>query len=384
MGAPTAASRGPALGVAACLALGACRDGGAPPAGGWFYGEVGGEPVTAVVETGPRRGCAGGGPRVGLWGPHFATRGLVPAEVEAPEDGSGARWLHFPLLTGPGEAEAAMRVEGGEARLPFGGRPGEFEVALARGEAPEDAEARLEGLDAEAAARLAADREGWARGELALLDGGALVGDLRFRAELPPLVAVYDAWWLTPEPVPADRFDDGGDVVLVFEAEPSLEGEEASLRLDVALMRAVVPSGPLPEPEDRRLDAALRSVDEATRETAVARARREADAAERAWIADLGRRLAREAWTGAGCRPWAEAGPDWRLVLRGYEVEISPLAPGEPGAPGCAVTVEPTVPQHRRRFRGRVGPAGIPEGGETCAAAAAGSGRDAPVGALSG
>ena len=61
-----------------------------------------------------------------LYTDRFTTNGLV---VAAAEQKNEMLWLYFPLQTGQGEGEAALRFQGNEAMLPLGARRGEFEIA---------------------------------------------------------------------------------------------------------------------------------------------------------------------------------------------------------------------------------------------------------------
>ena len=78
-----------------------------------------------------------------------------------------------------------------------------------------------------------------------------------------------------------------------------------------------------------------------------------ADAAERAWVAELGPKLARALYRDGECLTPDAVEGGWPLLLAGYTVRTAILERG------CAVAFEPNPIQHRRRFRGWVSEAGI-------------------------
>ncbi len=299
-----------------------------------------------------------------LVGPTWMTPGLVTARIESGElGGAPVSWLHFPLRTAVGEAEAVLRVQGASALLPLGARPGEHEVALRIGPA-----GALPPVDAgPTEARLADLAAAWGLGRFRLLAPGAgpdategLVGEVLLQGELPPLVAVYDGLWLSPGPVPvpALREDQGGDMVLGFPVEPALQGEQGLLRVNVPTQTVTVPLGPTPDPQERQLILAPGEVSDEERAIARARARRAADLAEQAWLEEVGPRLAAalQAPEGGGCRPLDSLGPDWGLVTAGYELTTTVAPEGA----GCVLWIEPVVEQHRRRLRAELRPGAPP------------------------
>jgi hypothetical protein len=308
--------------------------------------------VVGLMEAGSGGGCGSASARIGLWGPTWGTPGLVSAEIVA--ESPTVHWAWFALDTGVGEAEAALRLEGSVATLPLGARRGEHEVHLrVRDGAPMESDWRA-AADASAAA-LAIERAAWAAGDFRLHDGAQLVGEVQLRGEdLPPFVAVYDATWLTPGPVLARRIDEGGDLLLSFPVEPSLGGEQALLRLNVATRSAVVPASAHPDQMDRVLTLIPGVVSPEERSAATEAAREAARAAERAFVHELLPRLAQTARLGPGrCAAPAEVEPSWPLLLAGYRVRVLPVGDG------CVVELEPERPQHGREFRGVVGPEGV-------------------------
>ena len=309
-----------------------------------------GEDAAGFISVERGEGCGDAArTRVGLWGPTWGTPGVVTAEVEEGE--GGLFWLTFPLLTGLGEGMASMRLQGSEVVLPLGGRAGEFDAVLVA--RPPDAgghpATRRAELDAGLAERLDAEQAAWALGTFQLRDGEQLVGEIQLRGEEPPWVRVYDAFWLTPEPVVAQMASDGGDLLLSFPVEPQLEGELGLLRVNVASRAVVVPQDLRPHPGDRRLELVPGVVQAPERDQAIDAARGGADAAEEALLRERVPLLAAAAGRAdGGCRGLDELDPAWSLLLRGYEVQI--LAEDS----GCTVVIEPEAAQHHRRFRGRI------------------------------
>lgn len=313
-----------------------------------------GDGVSGMIEVVPAQGCAEASVRVGLWGPHFGTPGLVSATVEATDD--GLSWLHFVLETGLGEGEAALRLQGAEALLPLGGRRGEFEIRLEAQPGVLSVEERRQRDDA-LEARLETQRANWAAGAFRLMDAGDVVGELQLRGEEPPWVWVYDAWWLTPAPTVAALGSEGGDLLFGFPVEPRLDTEEALLRVNVANLEAVVPLDSRPSAADRHLSLLAGPMDPSLRTQRLDAARAAAGEAELEWVRTTLPGLAAELTTESGCRSLAELDEAWTLLTRGYDLQV--LANGD----GCAVGVEPTLPQHRRRFAGVVTRDGLTTGG---------------------
>lgn len=310
--------------------------------------------VRGVIEVEPARGCEEPAVRVGVWGPHFGTPGLVSATVEEPEP--GLSWLHFVMETGLGEGEAALRLQGTEALLPLGGRRGEFEVRLKARPGMLGVDERRKEDDA-LEARLEAQRADWATGAFRLVDAGEIVGEFQLRGDEPPWVWVYDAWWLTPEPTVAALGSEGGDLLLGFPVQPRLDTEEALLRVNVANREAVVPLDLRPSSADRHLTLLPGPMDPAVRTERLAAARTAAGDAEREWVITTLPQLAAEATREGGCRSLEELDEAWALLTRGYDLQLLPTETG------CAVGIEPTVPQHRRRFTGVVSSEGEVRGG---------------------
>ena len=276
---------------------------------------------------------------------------VTPADdPEAAE--AGEVWLTFPVQTGVGEGTGAMwwSPAAGLATIPLGARSGELELQLSVG-----GELSAGAVSDAAVAAVAEERAAWDAGAFVLKDGDGLeVGAVQLQgADHPAEVGVWDALWLTDGMVAAQRGDDGGDLLLVFAAEPNVQGEDALLRVNVVTRRVVVPSGPHPMPEDRWLTAEPGSVASEAVDRGVAAAIEAADAQELKWLGEVAARLSADAFSGGACVDPVTVQPAWELLLTGYEVATAAVDGG------CAVRLESRPRQHRRRFSGWVGATGV-------------------------
>jgi hypothetical protein len=306
--------------------------------------ELEGDGVIAHVRS--AGGCGGNEVRVGLWGPRFGTDGEVGADVV--RDPSGVTWLHFRVGTGLGEAIAALRLEGQSAVIPLGTRPGESQLHLKRVELSRE---RLAIAASESALALEEERQLWADGAFLLQSDGKTVGEMRFRGDRSPIVSVHDTWWLTPRPVEGMLSAEGAELLVVFDVEPSLQGEGGLLRVNVPLRTAVAPLGEVPIVEERRFTLVPGRLEESARGALIQAAIESADALEKDFVEHTARRIGAHALDEEGrCENWAEFDEAWTVLLRGYEVEVTQTPEG------CSVGVEPVRIQHGRRFRGVITP----------------------------
>lgn len=314
-----------------------------------------GPEVHGLLRAEPGAGCTAGRAEIGLWGPGFGTPGLVGATLI--EEAPGEVWAFFPMRTGVGEGEAALRIEGSVGRLPLGARPAEHDVHLrldpgTLADADADAEARA------SRERLDAAERAWQAGMFILRDGEVTVGEVRLRGpDAAPLVAVYDETWLTAGLVEADRADEGADLLLAFGVEPNLGGEKALLRINVPTGEVVVPTGAVPDAMDRRLRLVAGEVGTEARAAAVQAAQAAARRTEHDQLLRMLPQLARDARSPDGtCRAPADVDPAWPLLLAGYSARVVPRGDT------CLVEIEASPPQHGRRFRGAVDAGGLVEG----------------------
>jgi hypothetical protein len=291
------------------------------------------------------------GIQVGVWGDKWGTDGWVSGEHELLD---GADWFYFPLGTGLGTGRAALRLQGGEARLPLGSRRGEFDIVFHAEKGEEWDAGAIGAARKEVSLALEKERQHWAEGGFLLQDAsGETAGVLQFIEGDTPIAMVFDAHWLTPESQWTERFDEGADIILTFPVQPSLNGEYGALRINVPTREAVVPSSTLPSSSDRRFSLEPGRLSQEKRSDLVAAAEREAESAELAWISEHGPALARRLRKEGGCADFADLPIALRLPWTGYSV--SPLDEEE----GCPVSIAPAPKQHRRHFQGRVAENGI-------------------------
>ncbi|MEC8193588.1 MAG: hypothetical protein VX944_16260 [Myxococcota bacterium] len=297
-----------------------------------------------VAEVTRDAGCNDGGVRIGLWGERFGTRGQTRADVVSEDDGS--TWLHFRVDTGLGEAIAALRIQGNGAVLPLGARPGEAELLLKRVDA---LSVDLVSFAGQTAERIKAEQALWQDGAFIIQSDEAVVGELQFRGDEPPVIGVADAWWFTPRPVEASFATDGADLVITFDVEPSFEGEGAQIRVNVPTRAAVAPLGPVPVAEERRFTVKPGRLSADERADMQRRATMEADALERRYVDDMAKRLSAAALQPSGeCAQWDELNEDWGVMFPGYTVDV------QQRGSTCAVELEPTRVQHGRRYQGTI------------------------------
>lgn len=322
--------------------------GGSPPSalpsGTWTLSAEG---VLGMLDT--TDGC-----RVGIWGPTWSTPGAapVPCAVEQDDDGT---WVRLPFETGSSEGEAALavRLETLQAVLPLGLRDGEHQQELALLPGP-PTEAARQAAAATAATSLATWRDAWKVGAFRVESAGQLVGEVAFRAGETARVGFYDTGWMTAGVVDALPLDEGPDLVLVFDAEPSLDGQPSVLRVNRPTNAAVVPLGLVPSPVEKRYTLVPGGVTPIERSEAQALAVMAASQRE----LDVGLRLATalaEAASarffvspGDSCPSLVSLGDDWPALLVGYDVSIT--RDGD----GCGVQLEPAPVQHGRRLAARV------------------------------
>lgn len=326
----------------------ACSRPGPPPPAVGTWGLEGADARGFLVLS--AREC-----RLGLWTPRLSTGGPDGARcvVEAGPEANPAPRLVFPLRVGAGDATAAATWTAEGLVLPLSARPGEAELRLRRVQpAPTDPERQA--LAQQQAAVMAASRDAWRAGRFVLEEGGQVVGELRFVADEPTRVWVYDPTWLSDGEQLASQVEEGPDLLLSFPVMPSLRGELGMLRVQRLTGQAVVPLGAEPTPDDRVLTLRPGGLDEATRAARIAQAQAGALAVEDQLLSTLAPRLAQEA---AATTPPCAGLPDpgWELALAGYALRLLP----EPG--GCVVELSPQPVQHLRRLSVLAGPEGVRE-----------------------
>jgi hypothetical protein len=299
-----------------------------------------------------------GGCHVGLWGPTWGTPGTasVPCSAEPSDDGI---WIRFPFETASSEGEASLRValEARSALLPLGTRDDEHQLEL-RLEPGAVAGGELTAHAAATATALETWRVAWQAGSFRIQSADQLVGEVQFRAGQPAQVGFYDVGWMTDGVVEALQLDEGADLVLVFDAEPSLTGDPSVLRVNRPTNGAVVPLGVTPSPAELTYRLVPGAVTPEQRAEAQALATMAAGQRELSvglmLVAALGEQANDVFFRAEGddCPSVGELEGEWEVLLVGYEllIERVPL--------GCAVRVEPTRVQHGRRLAAQIGPDG--------------------------
>ncbi len=298
--------------------------------------------------------------RIALAGPTWKTLSEepVPCGVEVEGD---AHWLSFPFETAAGEGEASLRIQGEppELVLPLGAREGEHDQGLTARRAPQSPGVLAQAL-ATSSAEVDRWRAAWKAGVFRLRSGDDLVGGLQFRGEARPVVDLYDVSWMTSGPVEAMQLDQGPDLVLLFDAEPSFGEDPFVLRVNRPTNGAVVPLGVTPSPVERTYRLVPGTVSPEEREEARALATMGAGQRELTVSLQLAAGLA-EALTdrwflseGDTCPALSELSEDWQALLVGYRIEVVREERG------CGVELEPVVVQHGRRLAARIGADGMP------------------------
>ena len=299
-----------------------------------------------VARVTKERGCQGSTVRVGLWGRGFATEGDVLASLGQTEEGTV--WLNFPVQTGLGTAVAAIRLQGDSAVLPLGNRPGEFEVHMTKTNMDDEAIARQA---RESAEQLEREVEYWRQGSFLLVSEDGPAGEIRFRGDRSPIVSVHDSLWLTPRPVEGTLHSTGAEIMVGFSAEPSLKGEDSLMRINVPERSVVVPMGPVPVEEERVFKLEPGELNDEQRRAAIENAIEKADMLEKRFIESLAPKLSAASGIEEGsCLQLPQLAEEWSMMVEGYDVQLIP-APA-----GCSVGIEPSRPQHGRRFQGVIEP----------------------------
>jgi hypothetical protein len=241
-----------------------------------------------------------------------------------------------------------MRIQGTVATVPLGQRPGEFELTLF---AKELDEADFAQAAQDNAKRLAQEIEYWRSGRFLMVSGDEVAGEIRFRGDEGPIVSVHDAWWLTPSPVQGSVESSAAEILVGFEAEPSLQGEDALIRIHVPTRTVVVPLGPVPVEEERKFQLEPGELSDSDRRNAVQKSIIESNRMEKSFIEELAPRLSKAATTKEGtCLQLPQLAEEWSMMLQGYDVELSH------SDQGCSVGIESSRSQHGRRFRGVIEP----------------------------
>ena len=283
---------------------------------------------------------------------HVVTKGAVPAEVAREE---GVTQVFFELSTGGGPAQAFLKIEGLEARLPLGARAGEFDLVgniekreLSETDKSFDLEVILKRIEQESSH--------WESGHFILYDGEDIVGELGLNEQ--PSVSLFSSIWLTPEPQEPTIMSEGGDLLVELSVEPSLQGETALLRVNIPLREVVVPTSLIPSSLDRRFQLRPGTLSEEQRSELKQASIELSNTQEKDWLSQAAPVLL--ASVDEHCEQFLK--PNLLELWLGYSVKAERAyieSAEENSKPVCRISFEPNPPQHRRRFKGHFDHNGI-------------------------
>ena len=267
---------------------------------------------------------------VELYTDRVTTGGAVSAQFEQKDE---LLWLFFPLKTGQGEGEAALRFQGKEAMLPLGARRGEFEIYFS---AEYNKESSLEVWKQRSMKHVEKEIEYWEQGDFLLKVNDKLLGvwsDDKLR--------VFDTHWLTPSPVTVIPKIEGADIILKFPIEPSFHNEDGLLRINIPLRKVSVPISLQVDPLDREMEIVPGTVSKAEIDKTIQAAIVSADQQEEAFVSDL----IRDTFSSGSCEQLVTVDLNHQPIWKGYKLEWMLVSKDK-----CALSVEAMPNQHRRRL----------------------------------
>ena len=268
---------------------------------------------------------------VELYTDNVTTGGSVSAHVEQQDE---LLWLFFPLKTGQGEGEAALRFQGNEAMLPLGARRGEFEVYFS---AENNKEESLDVWKERSINNVEKEIAYWRQGDFLLKVDDNLLGvwsDHKLR--------VFDAHWLTPSPVTVIPQIEGADILLKFPIEPSFHNEDGLLRINIPLRKVSVPISQQVDPLDRAMEIVPGTVSQAEIDKKVQEAILTANQKEEAFVSDL----IRDTFLSGSCEQLVTVDLNHQPIWKGYKLEWMLVSKDK-----CALSIEAMPNQHRRRLK---------------------------------
>jgi len=269
---------------------------------------------------------------VELYTERLTTDGEVQAQVDQQEE---LLWLFFPLRTGQGGGEAALRFQGEEAMIPLGARRGEFEVYFSAKKdalSPDLSDWKNRSMNA-----VNQERAYWEKGEFLLQVEDNLLGVWKEN-----MLTVFDRHWLTPSAVPVEPKMEGADLILTFPVEPSFHNEQGSLRINVPLRKVSVPISDQMDPLDRQMSLIPGSIAQEDIERRMQKAISDADKQEEMFVLDL----IQNTFSSGSCEKLVTLDLNSLPVWKGYKLEWQYLS-----GDNCALSIEPTPIQHRRRLQ---------------------------------
>ena len=271
--------------------------------------------------------------KIELYTDRFRTNGLVDVELEKKDE---IWWLYFPLETGKGEGQAALRLQGTEAMLPLGGRRGEFEIFFSLQKINTKEEELLRSWKEKSVLSVQKEKEYWRQGQFLFQNE-----DKTFGMWGGGTIMLFDEHWLTPEPTIVSTLFQGADIVLTFPIEPSFHGEGAMLRINVPLRRVSVPIAEMADPMDRQffLEPGVLSTEQ--KDQYIAYAVQRSDELEEAFVVEQVRNI----FSSGTCDELVQQDLNSMALWKGYRLEWE-LLPDK----NCSLHIEPMPPQHRRRL----------------------------------
>ena len=268
-----------------------------------------------------------------LYTDRFRTQGRVNVELESKDD---ILWLYFPLETGKGDGQAALRLQGGEAMLPLGSRRGEFEVFFSVKKSNGKEENPLQVWEERSFLSVGKEKEYWREGLFLFRKEDKIFGMWSGGN-----VLLFDEHWLTPEPTRVTTRMQGADIVLTFPIEPSFHGEEAMLRINVPLRQVSVPIAEIADPMDRQFFLEPGTLSTELQEHNIAQSVARSDELEEAFVVEQVRNI----FSSGTCDELVQQDLNMLPLWKGYRLEWA-LLPDQK----CSLHIEPTPPQHRRRL----------------------------------
>ena len=270
---------------------------------------------------------------VSLFADRFRTQKRVRAQIEQQED---VLWLYFPIETGRGEGDAALRFQGNEAMLPLGARRGEFEeyFVVQKGEKIALSEREKSSIQS-----VEKEKQSWKEASFLIQSGGETLGVLEKN-----MLQVFDTHWFMPEPYPIVPRYEGADMILKFPIEPNFHGEEAMIRINMPLRKAVVPIALDASPLDRQLELEPGALSSSEKQELMDKAIQKANDLEQKFVQDQILSI----FAGRTCVELVKISLEEEPIWKGYALNWSLLPHND-----CVLSIEGAPLQHRRRFQGR-------------------------------
>ena len=275
--------------------------------------------------------------------PNIATNGWQQTEIEI--ESEGGFWAFFDIETAMDTAQAALRIQGSEARLPLGARRGEFDLVFEMKPSTkqkQDIDISIEKNTLQRQQHIENQRQFWSLQKHVLVEQiqntPQIVGIIDWEQEQ---IDVFDATWYTSSPQNFEKELEGGDILLRFDVEPSFQGEQALIRCNIIKREVTIPSSIIPSVLDRRLYLMEPTID-LDLQLYKKEAQMKAKEAEYLWITENAHMLQQSLQN--DCMSWKDQSilDSWL----GYRFETKKTTEG------CHIEIIPDPPQHQRYFQG--------------------------------